>query len=172
LTRRGIRVVGVDIAWAFLRAAGSGTWVRADGRRLPFSPERFDAAISLCQGAFGLLGGQDEGSVLDEMVRVVRPGGRVAFSAVSAYFVARHSSEGFDPDTGIHHEVTGVRSPDGLERPFNLWTTCFTPRELRLLAAKAGIEVEGLWSVSPGDYARRPPELDHPEWLVVGRVYH
>ena len=42
-------------------------------------------------------------------------------------------------------------------------------RELRLLAAAAGLEVDAVWSVEPGDYARRPPDLDHAELLLVAR---
>src|SRR5579863_6369204 len=38
LASLGVEVVGVDIAAAFLAAAGPGVWVRADARRLPFSP--------------------------------------------------------------------------------------------------------------------------------------
>jgi hypothetical protein len=26
-----------------------------------------------------------------------------------------------------------------------------------------------VWSVAPGDYAARPPGIDHPEFLVVAR---
>src|ERR1700730_5359593 len=63
LARLGVEVVGVDIAAAFLAEAGAGTWVRADARRLPFVPGGFDAAISLCQGGFGLLGGHDDEDV-------------------------------------------------------------------------------------------------------------
>src|ERR1700691_315837 len=40
----GVEVVGVDISAPFLAAAGAGIWVRADARRLPFSPGSFDAA--------------------------------------------------------------------------------------------------------------------------------
>ena len=51
----------------------------------------------------------------------------------------------------------------------DLWTTCFTPRELRLLAAASGLEVEHLWSVTPGAYARDEPTIDQPELLLVAR---
>jgi hypothetical protein len=37
------------------------------------------------------------------------------------------------------------------------------------MAARSGLEVEQLWSVTPGAYAPTPPDLDHPEWLLVGR---
>ena len=68
---------------------------------LPFDGE-FDAAISLCQGAFGLAGGtgrrpsdrrpgrRPDGAVLDGMARALRPGGRLAVSAFSAYFQVRY----------------------------------------------------------------------------------
>jgi SAM-dependent methyltransferase len=177
LGRLGLEVVGLDIAPAFLTAAatgGPGTWVRADARRLPFARRSFDAAISLCQGGFGLLGGYDDGLVLREMADAVRPGGRIVVTAFSAYFAVRHLEPGdtFDVAAGINHERTEVRDPEGAVASFDLWTTCFTPRELRLMATAAGLDVTGLWSVAPGAYETRPPDLEHPEFLLTAEVYH
>ena len=61
LGRRGIEVHGVDISERFVelarRDAPAGvTFERLDARALPFDAE-FDAALSLCQGAFGLADG-------------------------------------------------------------------------------------------------------------------
>ena len=60
-----------------------------------------------------------------------------------------------------------MRNEAGDEKEFDLWTACYTPRELRLLFADAGLEVRGLWGVAPGRYGCRPPDLEHPELLVV-----
>ena len=165
----GVEAVGLDIAAAFLGSAGPGRWVRGDARQLPFPNGCFDAAISLCQGGFGLLGGEGESQVLAEMARVVRTGGRVAVSAFSAYFALRHLEEGecFDASAGVNHERAVVRDEGGREATFDLWTTCFTPRELRLMAAGAGLVVDGLYAVAPGEYRRSVPDVDHPEWLLV-----
>jgi SAM-dependent methyltransferase len=169
---RGLDVVGIDISHRFLQLVTGGVPVRADARSLPVRPGSFDAAISLCQGGFGLLGGLADETVLAGMAAAVRPGGRVAVSAFSAYFAVRYLEPGdrFDAATGVNHEVTGVRNEAGEECQFDLWTTCFTPRELRLLAGAAGLSVDGLWSVSPGDYARRPADIDHPEFLLAARA--
>lgn len=168
----GVDVVGLDISLAFLRAAGEGRWVRADARRLPFAAGSFDAAISLCQGGFGLLGGYDDAGVLAEMAGVVKDGGRIAVSAFSSYFAVRHLEPGdtFDAGAGVNHERAEVRNPAGEPAEFDLWTTCFTPRELRFIAAQAGLEVNAIWSVAPGSYERQPPDLDHPEFLLVAGV--
>ena len=90
-------------------------------------------------------------------------------SAFSAYFQVRwlEDTDTFDAAAGVNHERTVLRSPEGAEATHDLWTTCFTPRELRLLAARAGLEVRDLWSVTPGEYARREPSIDHPEFLMV-----
>ncbi len=169
LRARGIPTVGADVALPFLRAAGPGEWVRSDARALPFPAAAFDAVICLCQGGFGLLGGHGEAGALAEMARVLRPGGQVALSAFSAYFAVRYLEYGdtFDAAQGVNHERSEVRNAEGAEAVFDLWTTCFTPRELRLMAVAAGLVVRDLWSVTPGSYARRPPDLEHPEWLVV-----
>ena len=174
LARRGIEVVGLDISERFIGLARDGappgaTFVRADARAMGFDGE-FDAAISLCQGAFGLVPGED-GEVLRRLVAALRPGAQAAVSAFSAYFQVRWLGEGddFDADGGVNHELTMVRDEEGRDATHDLWTTVFTPRELRLLAGAAGASVEALWSVAPGDYARHPPDLEHPEWLAVLR---
>jgi SAM-dependent methyltransferase len=168
---RGLSVVGLDIAMPFLAAAGPGQWVRGDARGLPFPHCSFDTVISLCQGGFGLLGGVDDTAAFDELARVTRPGGHVVVSAFSAYFAVRHLEAGdtFDAGRGVNHERATVRNPAGVEADFDLWTTCFTPRELRLMAGAAGLTVEALWSVAPGRYGARPPDLEHPEWLMMAR---
>ncbi len=193
----GLEVVGVDISERFIELArvdapASVTFERMDARELPFESE-FDAVISLCQGAFGLAGGgpstgrgdepitpaalveaqaaerDPDARVLDGMARALRPGGRLAVSAFSAYFQVRwlEDADTFDAAAGVNHETTTLRSPTGEEAVHDLWTTCFTPRELRLLAARAGLEVRDIWSVTPGEYARRAPEVDRPEFLMV-----
>jgi SAM-dependent methyltransferase len=171
LTARGFDVVGLDVSKPFLAVAGEGTWVQADARRLPFPPGCFDLVLCLCQGGFGLLGGAGDVDAFQQLAAVVAAGGTLVLSAFSAYFVVRYLEGGdtFEPASGVNHERTVVRGPDGTEAPFELWTTCFTPLELRLLAAGAGLVVDGLWSVGPGDYADRAPDLDHPEWLLVAR---
>lgn len=186
LARRGITVHGVDISRRFVELATEhappgATFERADARALAFDAE-FDAVISLCQGAFGLAcgppppdrhskdpGPDPDAGVLGGMARALRPGGTGALSAFSAYFQLRYleESDDFDADRGVNHERTSLRDEAGGEATHDLWTTCFTPRELRLLVARSGLAVEHLWSVSPGDYAPRPPDLEHPEWLVV-----
>ena len=183
LARTGVEVVGVDISERFIELArreapAGATFVRGDARALAYDGE-FDAVFSLCQGAFGLAGGpgtplDPDGAVLSGMARALRPGGRLALTAFSAYFQVRHLEEGadkagFDAERGVHHEVFEVRDPDGHSAAYDAWTTCFTPRELRFLVAAAGLELTGLYSVEPGDYARRPPDLDHPEFLVTAR---
>ena len=181
LAKQGIDVVGIDISQDFVEIAnerapepaslpdgGNATFERMDARVLPFDAE-FDAAISLCQGAFGLIGGDDDLQVLAGMARAVRPGGLVCVSAFSAYFQVRwlESTDTFDADTGVNHERATVKDEEGRDAEFDLWTTTFTPRELRLLAERAGLRVRDLWSVAPGAYRREPPSLETPEFLLV-----
>ena len=181
LARRGYEVVGIDHSAEFVRLARdaaaeqglpAATFECADVRDLGHAGE-FDATICLCQGGFGLLGGRDETDVFGRIAATLRPGGRLAISAFSAAFSVRHlepeAGEEYDPATGVLHERATVRGPDGTEQEFDLWTTCFTGRELDLLARSAGLEVEGIHGVTPGAYAAQPPTLDHHELLLVAR---
>src|SRR5437764_9975554 len=106
---------------------------RVDARALGYEAE-FDAVLSLCQGAFGLAGGPGAGeagdgaagdgaagglgrggqrldpdrAVMQAMARALRPGGRLALSAFSAYFQVRSlgRADSIDAGRGVHHERT------------------------------------------------------------------
>lgn len=67
------RAVGVDFSPAMLSRA-SGERVLGDALRLPFRDAAFDASVC----AFALRDVADQGRLVSEMVRVTRPGGRVA----------------------------------------------------------------------------------------------
>ena len=51
----------------------------------------------------------------------------------------------------------------------DLWTTCFTPGSCGSSPARAASRSTHIWSVTPGAYARDPPDIDHPELLLVAR---
>lgn len=174
LARRGLVVHGIDISRTFVDlaradAAPGTTFERLDARALPFDAE-FDAVICLCQGAFGLMTATgDDDVVIAGIARALRPGGRVALSAFNAYFAVRHHLDAtFDADLGVAHERTEIRDPDGAVAEVDLWTGCYTPRELRLLLDRHGLDVDRISSVEPGAYGDDPPTTESPEYLVVG----
>lgn len=181
LAEAGCEVLGVDISQRFVDLAREGAPARAsfermDARALPFDAE-FDAVISLCQGGFGLAGEGTPASqggdpaVLEGIARALKPGGVAAISAFSAYFMVRWLEDGdtFDAATGVNHERTEIRDEQGEAREVDLWTTCFTPREFRFLAEQAGLAVQDIWSVRPGEYRRRAPSVETEEFLLVAQ---
>ena len=173
LARRGYTVHGIDISETFIEVAQSqapegATFERMDARDLSFSAE-FDAVICLCQGAFGLMTAQGEDArVLNGIRAALRPGGHVALSAFNAYFSVKYHTEAeFDPDSGVSHEITHVRNTSGVSLEVDLWTGCYTPRELRLMMNQAGLDVRTILSVDPGNYQEAPPSLESSEFLVI-----
>jgi hypothetical protein len=92
-------------------------------------------------------------------------------SAFSAYFQLQHldSNDTFDALTGVNHEHTELRNEAGDKTMTDLWTTCFTPRELRLLLERAGLTVEAIHSVTPGSFEPTRPSIHTPEFFAIAR---
>ena len=173
LARRGFTVHGIDISQTFVDLAKDGaplgaTFERLDARQMGFH-EEFDAVICLCQGAFGLMtaNGHDV-RVLDGISRALIDGGGLALSAFNAYFAVKyHDAAHFDADAGVSHEITEIKDSTGRSQEANLWTGCYTPRELRLLLSSVGMSVRSISSVEPGAYGFSPPTLESPEFMVI-----
>jgi SAM-dependent methyltransferase len=81
----GVRLVGVDRFSGMLtqarRKAADISWVQADGSALPFRPASFD--LVTCQ--FGLHHIADKRRHLGDVVRVLKPGGRLITKNVSPH---------------------------------------------------------------------------------------
>jgi SAM-dependent methyltransferase len=176
LARRGASVVAIDHADEFIALArdaaaaeGLSAEFRAQDVRDLGEQGEFDAVICLCQGGFGLLGGKEDEGMMARFAAALLPGGRLALSAFHVAFAVRflERNEQFDPATGVNHERATLRDAQGAEKEFDLWTTCFTARELRLMAGAAGLAVESVAGVSPGKYGDDAPRLEHPELLLV-----
>ena len=173
LARRGFLVHGIDISQAFIdlataNAVEGSSFERMDARAMTFDSE-FDVAICLCQGAFGLMtaGGHDI-DVLTGIRRALKATGTLALSAFNAYFAVKYFEEAvFDAASGVNHEKTEVRNQDGEVLGADLWTGCYTPRELRLMLEKAKMNVRDIFSVDPGAYADAVPSLETSEYLVI-----
>ncbi len=180
LAARGYVVHGVDISETFIglavdAAPKGATFEVADARALTFDRE-FDLVLSACQGAFGLSGGPASGDkldpdleILDGMARAVSPGGWVVFTAFNAYLQVANMADGhdFDAERGVHRETTEIRDSEGTPMETDLWTTCFTPRELRLMCTRVGLAVESIHAAEPGSWSSLPPDIDSPEFLVI-----
>jgi SAM-dependent methyltransferase len=117
--RNGDTVTGLDLSSEMLLRADAAAkaanvsvqWIRGDATSFEM-PERFDAAICLCEGAFGLLGQDDDPidqplSILSNLSRSLKPDGRTLFTVLNgAAMLRRHQnldvSEGrFDPLTMV-----------------------------------------------------------------------
>lgn len=175
--KAGVSVTGVDVSERLLQVAAEAardagvvaSFFEVDARQMPFEDE-FDAVVSICQGGFGLMGA-DDSVVLKRMAEAVKPSGRVVVTAFSGLYEAmlQRPEADFDVDSGIVHEKTTIRTEDGSDEEVDLWTSVYTPRELRLMAIGVGLIPEEVYSVDPGDFARRPPDLEHAEFLLTAR---
>ena len=151
LGRRGYEVHGVDISETFLAVARADAPPGLAGG--PAAGDRLDPDLD----------------ILDGMARALKPGGTLVFTAFNAYLQVANLLEGndFDAIRGVHRERTEIRDADGDVVETDLWTTCFTPRELRLMCERAGLEVRSIDAVEPGRWAPAPPDVDSPEFLVI-----
>jgi ubiquinone/menaquinone biosynthesis C-methylase UbiE len=182
LAKRGYAVTGLDLSSQMLgkaaqaaKAAGVQVeWVHADATRFSF-PSLFDAAICLCEGAFGLLGSGDDPidqplTILRNVSRSLKPRAKVVFTVLNAAAMLRRYqgkdvAEGrFDPLTLV--ESSAYAPQEGLT-PVPLRERGFVATELSLLLRLAGMSVLNMWGGTAGNWGRRAIDLDEIEIMVV-----
>ncbi len=113
---RGASVTGLDVNEGMLavasRAAPEIDWRQGIAEELPFDDGAFDAVVS----QFGLMFFADRVAAIREMLRVLRPGGRL----VVAVWDAAASSPGYSALIALIRRLFGDSAADALLAPFAL----------------------------------------------------
>ena len=126
------RVVGLDSNPEMLdvarRKPGAIDWREGKAEELPFAEASFDAVIS----QFGFMFFDDKPGALAEMMRVLKPGGRLAVAVCGAV----ERSPGYGAFARLLDRLFGRETGDAFRAPFVLGD----PAELARIAAAAGIE--------------------------------
>lgn len=182
LAKRGYAVTGLDLSSGMLARAAAAAkaanvqvdWVHSDATRFSFAG-RFDAAICLCEGAFGLLARGDDSiaqpmSILRNVSRSLKPKAKAVFTVLNGAAMLRKFqnddvAEGrFDPlsmvESSEHPPREGLPAVAVRERGF-------VPTELALLFRLAGMSVLNVWGGTAGNWGRRALDLDEIEIMIV-----
>ncbi|MFQ5873559.1 MAG: class I SAM-dependent methyltransferase [Dehalococcoidia bacterium] len=184
LASRGYEVTGVDISSSMLdraeeaakEAGVSVEWIQADATQFR-SDKLYDAAISLCEGAFCLLGSQDDPlehdlAILNRVHAALRPGAPFVLTVLSAFPWIRGSTQetvesgDFDPINLTRWSIMKWDGPQG-KRSVRVRERAYTPSELSSLLLRAGLEVEHIWGGTAGSWRKRNIDLDEVEIMVV-----
>ena len=124
-------VIGFDINEGMLAVAEKNAahieWRQGAAEKLPFDDNSFDAVIS----QFGLMFFEDRALALREMMRVLRPGGRLAV----AVWDTVENTPGYAKMIGLLQRLFGQAAADGLRAPYNLGDKAL----LKSIFDKAGI---------------------------------
>ena len=186
LAQAGLHVVGIDLSLGMLRqaqarASESGVhadWVQADAADFGFCGQ-FQAAIWLCEGAFGLLGPSDNPQTHD--LRILRnlhaslaPGAELIMTVLNGLAKIRSNGRDaiedgtFDPLTLVESFTLTTQTPEG-ELTVPLRERGFVPSELRLMLEVSGFQVEQFFGGTAGSWERRPIDPDEIEIMVIAR---
>ena len=186
LARRRYQVTGVDISSGMLAEAEKAAreagveveLIHADATQ--FTSDRlFDAAICLCEGAFSLLGSEDDPiehdlAILRHIHAALKPGARFILTAPNACRLIRQATQEdvengrFDPVTMVEVSTVEWDTPQG-KKSRQVRERSYVPTELAMLLRQTGFAVEHIWGGTAGDWGRRELNLDEMEIMVVAR---
>ena len=156
------KVTGIDLGIGMLavaeRLAPQVEWRQGTAEALPFPDRSFGAVVS----QFGLMFFEDRRRALQEMVRVLAPGGRLAV----AVWDSLERSEAYPIEVSLIQRIAGQRAADALRAPFVLGDR----DELIALFESAGVdspEVATHKGVARFPSIRTMVEADLRGWLPV-----
>ena len=197
LAKMGYHVVGVDLSPTFVErakeladregVADRATYRVGDLRRLsesvPRSVGAFDAAVNLWT-SLGYYDEETDVRILQEYVKLVRPGGILIVYLVNRDYVVRHfDPQGYESFGDIVH-IEQRHLDLATSRMQNEWRffrrngedldhifTTAIEHCIYSLHDLQGLMVRGGWSVVEafGGFKMDPPSIDSPTQLVVGR---
>lgn len=183
LRRHGYRVVGVDLSLTLLALPPRKPSVAADMRCLPFAEGSFDWVLNFFT-SFGYFERERENFlVLEEIVRVLRPGGKFLIDflnrdRVLAELEPRETQEReaqrieierwYDPATQRINKRIRLMSPGDAPRAFLESVRAYSQEEVTIGLRWAGLEVDHCF----GNFQGEPFNRDSQRLILVGHKPH
>ncbi len=187
LAKRGYRVTGVDLSSGMLAEARKAAedanvsveLIHCDATGMGFNT-RFDGAICICQGAFGLLGQNDDPfrhdmDILERIHAALKPAAGLILGALNGTEKIRRFSNKdvtrglFDPLTLVETFTMEYDEPEG-RKSIQLRERGYIASELMLMLGQAGFEVEHIWGGTAGGWRKELLDLDEIEIMIIARA--
>ncbi|MCE1246117.1 MAG: class I SAM-dependent methyltransferase [Firmicutes bacterium] len=184
LAKMGYKMTGLDISEGMLKEAERAAeaegveveFIQANARDFKFD-RKWDAALCLCEGAFGLLSSEDDPvmqpvSILKNINEALKPGGRLILTCLNGMKKIRNfSKEGidnglFDPVNITEKFMMEFDTPEG-KKQFRGVEKGFVPSELAIMLKMSGFETEHIWGGTAGNWGRRGIDPDEYEIMVI-----
>jgi len=175
--RRGFtHVTAIDLSDQLL-AIGSRTaetlglkvhFLKEDARHV-HAREKYDAALLLGGGAFGLMESDKENvSVIDSTFAALKPGGRIALSAMSLLYLIRHLKDlsGFDPQTNYLSSTERVSIEGDILEELPVRERYYVFPGIKRDLENVGFRNVIGFGVDAGRFSSRAITTDFPELLV------
>jgi len=175
LAQRGYSVSGLDLSTYHIELARSASheagvsveWIEGDMRQIPFGDATFGAVINMFT-AFGYFDDQENQQVLEQVARVLAPGGRFLIDVINRDYLMsvfretdwREESDGrlilerrrWDADRGRINAEWILIDADGRRRVHAHDERVYTLQELEPLLSSVGLRVRKTF----GDYGGGP----------------
>ena len=176
LAKRGCEVTGVDasprlLEIALQEAKKSGVvinFVNADAREMRFA-RKFHAAISICNGTFGILESDRENDRVLLAVRdALEPGGKFALGVTSLVHIAANLDRfpGFDAETCYTISVEKCRYESGRVEECAIRDRAYTLPEIAARLRASGFRLLAAYGCSVADFGRHPLNAARKEMLL------
>ncbi len=176
LAKRGYQVTGLDYSRRMIEIANEKAkqegvhveFIYGDARTMNLK-DQFDAALSLCEGAFGIME-NDEGNlaILKNIYGALRKNGKLLLNVLNASFIFRHPEQDtcFDPKTNIGYWEEKFITENGDHEKLHCSNRYYTYPEIKLILEHIGFIVTDGFGCSTGNFQKRDVELDDFEMLV------
>jgi 2-polyprenyl-3-methyl-5-hydroxy-6-metoxy-1,4-benzoquinol methylase len=188
LAQLGYRMTGVDLSAGMLavarqRARSAGVTVeliQSDATKFK-TDARYDAALCLCEGSFGLIGSADDPvehdlATLRNISAVLKAGAGFILTALNGIRKIRKAtsediaSGDFDPVFILSKYTMEYETPEGT-KSITVHERGFVPTELLLMCRDAGLEVLHLWGGTAGAWNRQSLDWEEMEIMIVARKH-
>lgn len=185
LARRGYAVTGLDVSSGMLKvgarlAKESGVntvkWVHADATRFQLQ-NPVDCAICVCEGAFNIIGQQEDPlthdmAILANIGASLKPGSRFLLTALNGYRMIRNltkekiADKSFDPLTMISVGTETWQLPEG-PTEMKYKERLYIPSEIAAMLHHNGFRVDAVYGGTAGNWARRPLDPEEIEVMFL-----